>query len=84
MDAGAVKVKCLSYSWFYRTPAESFFAAFLQNSIQEYLETLPKQTFDRLYTQPATCLAILRSVWEPSKPRKISYSFVHILDFFLR
>ncbi|KAI9098222.1 transcription factor Tfb2-domain-containing protein [Phlyctochytrium arcticum] len=32
----------------------------VKNSIPEYLETLPKQTFDRLYTQPATCLAALR------------------------
>ncbi|KND04070.1 transcription factor tfb2 [Spizellomyces punctatus DAOM BR117] len=34
--------------------------ATVKNSIQEYLETLPKQTFDKLYTQPATCLAALR------------------------
>ncbi|KAJ3134019.1 RNA polymerase II transcription factor B 52 kDa subunit [Geranomyces variabilis] len=30
------------------------------NSIQEYLQSLPRQTFDQLYAQPATCLATLR------------------------
>ncbi|KAI9002328.1 transcription factor Tfb2-domain-containing protein [Gaertneriomyces semiglobifer] len=32
----------------------------IKSSIREYLEALPKQTFDRLYAQPATCLASLR------------------------
>ncbi|KAF9911327.1 RNA polymerase II transcription factor B 52 kDa subunit [Lobosporangium transversale] len=31
-----------------------------QTSIHEYLETLPLQTFNRLYQKPATCLAIFR------------------------
>lgn len=33
-----------------------------QTSIHEYLETLPLQTFNRLYQKPATCLAIFRYI----------------------
>ncbi|KAG2226782.1 hypothetical protein INT45_005747 [Circinella minor] len=47
-----------------------------KTNIYEYLETLPKVTFLRLFEKPATCLAIFRLL--PSIGRQIVMSFLYV------